>query len=35
MVRWLDRDHKLSPSHAAMLLGFAVNYDVIDLVGTR
>ena len=35
MVRWLDRDYKLSPSEAAMLLGFAVKYDVVDLVGTQ
>jgi acetamidase/formamidase len=35
MVRWLDRDYKLTPSEAAMLLGFAVKYDVVDLVGTQ
>ncbi len=35
MVRWLERDYKLNPSEAAMLLGFAVKYDVVDLVGTQ
>jgi acetamidase/formamidase len=35
MVRWLDRDYKLTPSEAAMLLGFSVKYDVVDLVGTQ
>jgi acetamidase/formamidase len=35
MVRWLERDYKLGPSESAMLLGFAVKYDVVDLVGTQ
>lgn len=35
IVRWLERDFKLTPSEAAMLLGFAVKYDVVDLVGTQ
>ena len=35
MVRWLQRDHKLTPNEAAMILGFAVKYDVVDLVGTQ
>ena len=35
LVRWLERDFKLTPSEAAMLLGFAVKYDVVDLVGTQ
>jgi amidase len=35
MVRWLERDYKLTPSESAMLLGFAVKYDVVDLVGTQ
>ena len=35
LVRWLDRDFKLTPSEAAMLLGFALKYDVVDLVGTQ
>ena len=35
MVRWLERDHKLNANEAAMVLGFAVKYDVVDLVGTQ
>jgi acetamidase/formamidase len=35
MVRWLERDYKLNASEAAVLLGFAVRYDVVDLVGTQ
>jgi acetamidase/formamidase len=35
MVRWLGRDYKLGPNESAMLLGFAVKYDVVDLVGTQ
>ena len=35
MVRWLERDYKLNPNEAAMVLGFAVKYDVVDLVGTQ
>jgi amidase len=35
MVRWLERDYKLTPNEAAMLLGFGVKYDVVDLVGTQ
>ena len=35
MVRWLERDFTLTASEAAMLLGFAVKYDVVDLVGTQ
>jgi amidase len=35
MVRWLERDYKLGPNESAMLLGFAVKYDVVDLVGTQ
>ena len=35
LVRWLERDFKLAPSEAAMLLGFALKYDVVDLVGTQ
>jgi amidase len=35
LVRWLERDFKLTPSEAAMLLGFALKYDVVDLVGTQ
>ena len=35
LVRWLERDYKLSPTESAMLLGFALKYDVVDLVGTQ
>jgi amidase len=35
MVRWLDRDYGLTPNEAAILLGFALKYDVVDLVGTQ
>jgi amidase len=35
MMRWLERDYKLSPSESAMILGFAIQYDVADLVGTQ
>jgi acetamidase/formamidase len=35
MLRWLERDHKLSASEAAIVVGFALKYDVVDLVGTQ
>ena len=35
MIRWLRRDYSLTPSESAMLLGFAVQYDVVDLVGPQ
>ena len=35
MMRWLERDYKLNANEAAMILGFAVKYDVVDLVGTQ
>jgi acetamidase/formamidase len=35
MMRWLERDHKLTGSDAAMVMGFALKYDVVDLVGTQ
>ncbi len=35
IMRWLDRDYKLSASEAAMVVGFAIKYDVADLVGTQ
>lgn len=35
MVGWLERDYKLNANEAAMILGFAVKYDVVDLVGTQ
>jgi acetamidase/formamidase len=35
IMRWLERDYKLSASESAIVLGFAVRYDVVDLVGTQ
>jgi amidase len=35
MVRWLERDYKLTANESALLLGFAIKYDVVDLVGTQ
>ncbi|MGH9720003.1 MAG: acetamidase/formamidase family protein, partial [Bryobacteraceae bacterium] len=35
MMRWLERDYKLSASEAAIVVGFAMKYDVADLVGTQ
>jgi len=35
LVRWLERDYKLTASESALVLGFAVKYDVVDLVGTQ
>jgi acetamidase/formamidase len=35
MVRWLERDYGLNANETAMVLGFAVKYDVVDLVGTQ
>jgi acetamidase/formamidase len=35
MVRWLARDYGLNANEAALLLGFAVTYDIVDLVGTQ
>jgi amidase len=35
MMRWLERDYKLSASESAMVVGFAMRYDVADLVGTQ
>jgi acetamidase/formamidase len=35
MARWLERDFNLNSTEAAMLLGFALKYDVADLVGTQ
>jgi amidase len=35
MMRWLERDYKLSASEAAIVVGFAMKYDVVDLVGTQ
>ena len=35
MARWLEADLKLNSTESAMLLGFALKYDVADLVGTQ
>jgi amidase len=35
MMRWLNRDYKLSASESAMVMGFALKYDVVDIVGTQ
>jgi len=35
MMRWLERDYKLAASEAAVVVGFALKYDVVDLVGTQ
>jgi amidase len=35
MMRWLERDYKLAASEAAVVVGFAMKYDVVDLVGTQ
>ena len=35
LVRWLERDYALNSNEAAMVLGFAVKYDIVDLVGTQ
>jgi acetamidase/formamidase len=35
MMRWLDREYSLNPSESAMVMGFALRYDVADLVGTQ
>ena len=35
MARWLEGDYKLNNNESAMILGFALKYDVADLVGTQ
>ena len=35
MARWLESDYKLNSTESAMVMGFAVKYDVADLVGTQ
>jgi amidase len=32
MVRWLERDYKLSPNEAAIVAGFAMKYDIAEVV---
>ena len=35
ILRWLERDYKLEASEAAIVVGFAMKYDIVDLVGTQ
>jgi acetamidase/formamidase len=35
IMRWLQRDYKLDASEASVVMGFAMKYDVADLVGTQ
>jgi acetamidase/formamidase len=35
LVQWLELNLKLTPNEAAVVLGFAVKYDVVDVVGTQ
>lgn len=35
IMRWLERDYKLGASEASVVMGFAIRYDVADLVGTQ
>lgn len=35
MARWLEADYKLNSTESAMVLGFAIKYDIADLVGTQ
>jgi amidase len=35
MARWLEQEYKLNSTEAAVVLGFAVKYDIADLVGTQ
>jgi len=35
IMRWLQRDYKLNASEASVVMGFALKYDVADLVGTQ
>jgi amidase len=35
MAQWLEGDYKLNSTESAMIMGFAVKYDVADLVGTQ
>ena len=35
IMRWLERDYKVDASEAAVVMGFAMKYDVADLVGTQ
>lgn len=35
MARWLEGEYKLNSTESAIILGFAMRYDVADLVGTQ
>src|SRR5262249_56662978 len=35
LARWLEGDYKLNSTEAAIVMGFAVKYDVADLVDTQ
>jgi amidase len=35
LARWLKGDYKLNSTEAAIVMGFAVNYEVADLVDTQ
>jgi acetamidase/formamidase len=32
LVNWLQRDYKLSPNEAAIVLGSAIRYDIAEVV---
>jgi acetamidase/formamidase len=32
LVRWLERDYKLSPNEASIVLGFSIRYDIAEVV---
>src|SRR5262245_12516314 len=35
MVRWLEEDYQLNSTESALILGFALKYDVADLEGAQ
>jgi acetamidase/formamidase len=35
LARWLEDEYKLNSTEAAIVLGFAMKYDIADLVGTQ
>jgi amidase len=35
MARWLEKEYKLTSAETAVVLGFALRYDIADLVGTQ
>jgi acetamidase/formamidase len=32
LVRWLERDYKLNPTEAAIVVGTSVRYDIAEIV---